>query len=331
MPSFTSSLFSLLLTVSALTSQVLAIPAAGSPTITSPPSSSSSLVKRQVSYNSAATEASLAAVSAAQAYSAAQSYSADAVSESAYYATATEDDAYAAAPAPTGPDQCGPKTPDPRVPDTCESYVEMVQAPAPYGVQCLNDGSKPALNVSSCAELIPIMCTNQFQHAGEWVWATQEGCSLGSFLPGKDIPDQASWPPQVNCEELIYGSMLVACTGGGTSYNVAAVNLQQLPSNNPGGRGQAVNAAYGSYIIAEEQPRIKNDVPGQEDTGAAPASINVPSIVSVVDAQYATAFSSESALLATMTGTAAAEALSDLLAYQTAVPDPNAGEAEYGN
>lgn len=322
MPSLRSSLFPLLLAASSLITGVLAIPAA---TITPPPPPPTGLARRQVSYNSDATQASLAALSAAQAYSAQLSYSAEAASQSAYYATATGSDAVtdAVAPTQTGPDACGPKIPDPRVVDTCDSFVEEVQAPHPYGVQCLNDGSNPALNVSSCEDLIPIMCTNQFQHAGEWVWASQEGCSLGSFLPPLDMAGAAQWPQQINCEELIYGAMLVACTGGGTPYNVAAVNLQQLPNNTPNGKGAAVNGLYPSYLIAESQPRNLSDNPAEPNT-PNPVSLDVESVQSVVGAQYATAFSSESALLATMTGTAAKGALSDLLAYQTAVADPGA-------
>ena len=267
----------------------------------------------------AAVAASAAAASAAAAYSAAQAYSAAALSEASYYATAAGTAGALASDVAnsTGPDACGPKIPDPRVTDSCDSFVEQVDAPAPYGVQCLNDGTSQQLNISSCSELIPVMCTNEFQHAGEWVWASQSGCSLGSYLPSETYVGAAQWPSQLNCEELIYGAMVSACTGSGSQYNVAAVNLNTLPNNKPGGTGSAVNVGYPSYLIAASQPRLIGDVAGSSSA----VDINAGSILSVEASAFNSAYDSESAVLATMTGTAVAALKSDLAAYKTMAPE----------
>ena len=308
MQSMTSriSLLSFLLVTSTFIAQSIAIPAAASPSVTPPP-------------NPAAIAASAAAASAAAAYSDAQQLSAAALSDASFYATAAGSAGAAGTGVanPSGPDACGPKVPDPRVTDSCDSPVDTVQAPAPYGVQCLNDGTTQQLNESSCAELIPIMCTNEFQHAGEWVWASQKGCSIGSFLPPESLVGAAQWPPQINCEELIYGAMLDACTGsGGNQYNVAAVNLNKLPNNQPGGTGAAVNVGYPSYLIAAKQPRNIGDVAGSSSAVA----INAGSILTAEASAFSFAYSSESALLATMTGSAASQARTDLAAYQSLAP-----------
>ncbi len=292
------SLIPLLLAASTLTTRSLA-----TPQITPRP------------YNSVATSASLAAASAAAAYSDNLAYSAAAASASAYYLTASGS-VDAALPAATGPDACGPKVPDSSVTDTCNSFVEQVNSPHAYGVQCLNDGTKPQLNFTSCEELIPIMCSNEFQHAGQWVWASHEGCSLGSFLPPESLTGAAQWPPQANCEELIYGAMLLSCAYGSNKYNVAAVNLQTLPNNTPNGKGAAVNAGYPSYLIAEAQPRNQ---PDSADSQSA-VEIDVAGQLAQQAAQVAAAYASESAMLATITGTAAAQALSDLNTYRTMGP-----------
>ena len=263
---------------------------------------------------SAESAASVEAASAASAYSAGIVAQAAATSADAYYASAfgTSGVASASSAAITGPDACGPKIPDPRVTDSCDSYVEQVDSPAPYGVQCLNDGSGQELNVTSCEELIPIMCSNEFQHAGEWVWATNDGCSLGSFLPPESYAGAAQWPPQSNCEVLIYGAMLEACADGSNKYNVAAVNLQTLPNEAANGHGSAVNVGYPSYLIAETQPRNLSDVP---NTNGPAVDLDVVSIIQQEYAQVEEAYSSESAILATMTGSAAAAARSELAEY----------------
>lgn len=176
--------------------------------------------------------------------------------EESFYATA-----YPADPIPTGPDACGPQIPDPSVPDTCNTPVEQTDQPAPWGVQCLNDtGSSTPINITSCANLIPQLCANQWQHPDEWVWLTENGCSIGSFLPGPKLPGHAPWPQGAVCEQLIYASMIDSCEYSGYGYNLAAVNLRTLPDNSPqGGSGAAVNVGYGSYIVAGRQLRLRSD------------------------------------------------------------------------
>ena len=148
-------------------------------------------------------------------------------------------------------DACGPKIPDPSVPDSCSTPIEQSETPAAYGVQCLNDTqTNTAVNISSCAILIPELCANQWQKPGEWVWETANGCSIGSFLPPENT-GAAPWPNNDQCEELIYSSMVDDCYYEEIPWNIAAVNLLTLPSG--GNKGTFVNAGYGSYVVAERQ------------------------------------------------------------------------------
>ena len=179
-----------------------------------------------------------------------------AAAESAYFAS--EESYYATAyptSAPTGSlvDACGPTTPDPTVPDSCDTPVEEVSAPASYGVQCLNDTvSNPTpVNITSCATTIPELCANQWQSPGQWVWLTANGCAIGSYLPAESVVGRAPWPSQDQCEYLIYASMVDECQYGGEGWDVAAVNLRVLPSEDT--TGEQVNVGYGSYIVAERQ------------------------------------------------------------------------------
>ena len=149
-------------------------------------------------------------------------------------------------------DACGPKIPDPSVPDSCSTPVEQSDTPAAYGVQCLNDTqSNAAVNISSCAILIPELCANQWQKPGEWVWQTANGCSIGSLIPSETNTGAAPWPNSDQCEELIYASMVDDCQFDEVPWNIAAVNLVILPNGN--NKGTAKNAGYGSYLVAERQ------------------------------------------------------------------------------
>jgi hypothetical protein len=272
--------------------------------------------------NVAASQASAAAASAAAQFTSNAAASASAASDAALYsASAGSSVLGAAAPQITGPDACGPKIPDPRVPDSCDSYVDVSTGPAmPYNASCLNDGSGAVLNTNSCEELIQVMCSNEFQHAGEWVWASNDGCSLGSYLPLQNKADgtptgAAKWPEQANCEVLIYGSMLSVCTGSGSNkYNTIAVNLPVIPNNTPKGTGQQVNAGYGSYLITPYQPRNQTDGTGE----IVPNNIPAASIISAASANLVQVIASDSAILATMTGSGVAAAKSDLAAYAAA-------------
>jgi len=187
--------------------------------------------------------------------SAAAAASAAFASEDSYYATA-----YPATPIQTGTaplataparDACGPSTPDPTVPDSCNTPVQQVSSPAAWGVQCLNDtGSAAPINITTCAALITQLCANQWQNLGNWTWVTGPGCAIGSFLPGKDIQGAAPGPERGACEELIYASMVDSCQFSG-GWNLAGVNLRVFPG--VGGKGEAVNAGYGSYVVANRQ------------------------------------------------------------------------------
>ncbi len=268
--------------------------------------------------NAAASQASVAAASAAAIFTDGAVASAAAASNAALYPAAVTD---AAAAAPSGPDQCGPTIPDPRVPDSCDSYVDIsTKGAMPYNASCLNDGTGAVLDMNSCEELIGVMCSNEFQHAGEWVWASNNGCSLGSFLPPQNKTDgtptgAAKWPEQANCEILIYGSMLSVCTGSGSNqYNTISVNLPVIPNNTPTGKGQQVNAGYGSYLITPYQPRNQTDAAGETTPNDIPAA----SVISVASAQLVQAIASDSAVLATMTGSGVAAARSDLAVFASA-------------
>ncbi|KAK4695479.1 hypothetical protein P7C71_g2273, partial [Lecanoromycetidae sp. Uapishka_2] len=135
-------------------------------------------------------------------------------------------------------DACGPKIPDPTVPDSCDTPVLQVSSPAAYGVQCLNDTqTSTPVNITSCAILIPEMCANQWQRPGQWLWLTADGCSVGSFLPPEGYVGAAPWPTGAQCEELIFASMVDECEYGGEAWNVAAVNLKTLPQDLGGDKG----------------------------------------------------------------------------------------------
>lgn len=176
-------------------------------------------------------------------------------------AVASYDSAYGsyATAAPTGSvDKCGPKVPDPTVPDSCDTPVEQVDAPAAYGVQCLNDTqSSTPLNITTCATLIVELCSNQWQSPGQWIWLVGNGCTIGSFMTPFD--GAAPWPTQDQCEQLIYAAAVDSCQESGEPYNIAAVNLKTLPDNTPGGSGAAVNVGYGSYVVANRQLRTLSD------------------------------------------------------------------------
>lgn len=162
----------------------------------------------------------------------------------------------------TGPvvDACGPKIPDPSVPDSCDTPVEESDQPAAWGVQCLNDTqTSTPINITSCATLIPELCSNQWQVPGQWLWLTRDGCSIGSFLPGPDLVGHAPWPSAAQCEQLIYASMVDSCDWSGLPYNVAAVNIKVMPDDGLGSSGQAVNVGYGSYIVSARQQRTLSD------------------------------------------------------------------------
>ena len=66
-------------------------------------------------------------------------------------------------------------------------------------------------------------------------------------------------------------SMLNECETIDQLWNVAAVNLKQLPDNTAGtyGAGKQVNIRYGSYIVSERQLRNLSDAQGCTETFAA--------------------------------------------------------------
>ena len=178
---------------------------------------------------------------------------------------------------PIETDPCGPAVQDPYTPPTCNdnrngssvedfdnindlgydpSYVYQVATPAPYGVQCLNSSSSSAsIKTKSCKLTTTDICEKiRSRHSphGKWVWSSigGAGCAMGYWLPKYD--GSAPAPDTTRCEDGIYGTMLDLCTSLEDNYygvfNIAAVNLEQLPSTN--GTGIQVNAGYPSYIIA---------------------------------------------------------------------------------
>ena len=166
--------------------------------------------------------------------------------------------AYASAAPSAGnlTDACGPKIPDPTVEDSCSTPVGQSDTPGAYSVQCLNDTqSSTQVNISSCAYLIPQLCSEEWQTPGEWVWLTANGCSVGSYLPPTSYEGAAPWPNNTQCEQLIYAPMVDGCGFEGIPWNIAAVNLKVLPDDTT--KGQAVNGGYGSYVVAERQLRTQ--------------------------------------------------------------------------
>ena len=176
---------------------------------------------------------------------------------------------------PAASDPCGPKVQDGHTPPTCDtslnstsslnstdyfgydaSYVYQSDTPEPYGVQCLNStGTTAAIDQDSCKITIFDICNkinSKYSPKGKWVWSSLggAGCTIGYFLPPYD--GSAPVPLKQRCQQGIYGSMLDLCVTEPDFYfygvsNIAAVNLQRLPSAND--TGAAVNVGYPSYII----------------------------------------------------------------------------------
>lgn len=108
-------------------------------------------------------------------------------------------------------DACGPKIPDPTVPDSCDTPVFQASGPSAYGVQCLNDTqTSTPVNITSCADLIQELCSNQWQRPGQWLWLTANGCSVGSFLPPTTFVGAAPWPTAAQVRNSRSASFLFA-------------------------------------------------------------------------------------------------------------------------
>lgn len=185
-------------------------------------------------------------------------------------------------------DPCGPSVPDPRVVDSCsnsdDSFMQNTTTggPEPYAVQCLSNGtiSDTSFDQDNCTSLIPSICTRMTSDTAsapytqnKWIWFSIQGCSMGYWLPGpyqgtdsagqKVTVKPARIANRGSCELAIFGSMLYVCLGGDQlQYNLATVNLAELPSETGTGAPAPGGSApgYPSYIVAPQQ------VGGCEDT-----------------------------------------------------------------
>ena len=174
----------------------------------------------------------------------------------------------AASAAPIDGDPCGPAIQDnPNYPNTCDAKVNLVTAPATYGVYCGSDGPN-SVDWAACGAAYSETCSNipwaKFPK-GAWVWTDSEnGCVIGVWMPaGTDGAGSgaAMTPSVTRCTDLIFSMMTGSCSLPG-QYNVASVKLNTLPSfTDPTQTGSQLNVGYPSYIIAGEVPAGLNQLP----------------------------------------------------------------------
>jgi len=163
------------------------------------------------------------------------------------------------------PDPCGPPDQAPGLMNsvsTCHLNVsvEDITKPQAYGVQCLHDNTTYILDEATCAKAMATICYTLCGFHGppprdQWVWSDEGGnCTFGFWLPTGGAP-----PPSYDrCSTQITAAMAQACTP--PSYNVAAVNLKELPSATvnettgqmEGGSGLPVDGGYLSFIMVAQ-------------------------------------------------------------------------------
>lgn len=166
----------------------------------------------------------------------------------------------AGTPNPVLPDPCGPPVQSPAAANsisTCTKNVSVadLSAHSYYGVNCWNDTTKPALDLSSCSDALYVIC-NHISTGGElynktdkWIWSTPGGgCTFGYWLPSGGAPA----PSFDRCVDQIYSPMKEKCAAPG--FNVGSVNIASggLPEglvNGNVGTGVPVRGEYPSYVM----------------------------------------------------------------------------------
>ncbi|KAL8721798.1 MAG: hypothetical protein Q9225_001598 [Loekoesia sp. 1 TL-2023] len=156
-------------------------------------------------------------------------------------------------PASPGTDACGPfdHTGDAGF-STCTTSV-VPGGPAPYGIVCGRDSNITIpIKIDRCGGVAANMCAMLIQgklSAGEWHWTADNlraPCRAGIYLSAE--PSSAPLPNYKRCLDQIYQPMIMSCVNA--RYNVATVNIRQLPDYTTNFAGQAVNPRYPSFIIS---------------------------------------------------------------------------------
>ncbi|KAK4693843.1 hypothetical protein P7C71_g3630, partial [Lecanoromycetidae sp. Uapishka_2] len=177
------------------------------------------------------------------------------------------------------PDPCGPPIQAPGLMNsvsTCHLNVSVanITEPQAYGVQCLHDNTTYILDKNACFDAMDLMCDALCGfHAppprDQWVWSNQTGnCTFGFWLPTGGAP-----PPSYDrCTAQITAAMVDACVA--PAYNVAAVNLKELPSATfnettgqvEGGSGVPVDGGYLSFIMVAQGGGPGSSTPKSSDS-----------------------------------------------------------------
>lgn len=149
-------------------------------------------------------------------------------------------------------DECGPAVQTFGTPDTCNTAVTLVTAPAQYGALLTNDGSGLNITYENCLPVILDVCavlTNPLTPVGQWNWSDAgSGCTMGFWLP--QYNGSAPRPTVAACENNIFTPMYkIGSIDGGTAYNQVTVNLARLPDDYQYQTGAAVNVGYPSYTL----------------------------------------------------------------------------------
>ncbi|MCJ1449776.1 hypothetical protein MMC28_000104 [Mycoblastus sanguinarius] len=160
-----------------------------------------------------------------------------------------------AVPGPPNGDPCGPTVQDtPNYPNTCNANVTLVDAPAPYGVNCTVQyplTNAESINYTNCDASIVDICTKLTDSRtlrAHWIWSMlAPQCALGFYIP--PYQGSASIPTMARCTVQIFSAMVDSCRTFPTKSNAASVNLKVFPTLSGGNSGEAVNVGYPTYGI----------------------------------------------------------------------------------
>lgn len=167
-------------------------------------------------------------------------------------------------PAAPGTDACGPF--DHRGDagfSTCDTSV-VPGGPKAYGIVCGSDNSIPIqTKTTPCARAAQGMCTRLVEgdlKTGGWEWSKDSPratCRIGIFI--SNIMGAAPVPNYKRCLNQIFAPMIQGCFRGG--FNIATVNLAELPDFTTNFSGRAVNEGYHAYVVSPRALFYSTDDP----------------------------------------------------------------------
>ncbi|KAL8771321.1 MAG: hypothetical protein Q9209_003226 [Squamulea sp. 1 TL-2023] len=177
-------------------------------------------------------------------------------------------------PASRGTDACGPFNHQGDAGfNTCFASV-VPGGPAPYGIVCGRDSSvERNLTTDNCGKAAKSMCSRMASgelSKGEWHWTgdhTNSLCRVGIFL--STDPAGAPQPNYRRCLNQIFQPMVFSCIND--RYNVATVNIRQLPNVTLAYTGETVNSAYPAYIVSPMALYHSADPPATANVFGDPA------------------------------------------------------------